>query len=99
MRPTITSLVMMSTPLVREDCRDVCFSRIAVVADEKKPMTWNFPAADLSLVTRLVAFVVLTHDPSVPDTAPDWWEVSSPHYLAVTRLLAQVTAGHQAAAD
>lgn len=48
-------------------------------------MTWP----DATLGARLSAFVVLAHDPAVPEVAADWWEISGPHYLTVAAAVAE----------
>jgi hypothetical protein len=52
-----------------------------------------------SLGARLAGYVVLAHDPSVPQVAADWWEICAPHYRSVVDPLRAAAEGHRAAAD
>jgi hypothetical protein len=42
------------------------------------------------LAARLTEYVVLANDPAVPLSAADFWQQSSPHYRAVTRIVEQL---------
>jgi hypothetical protein len=62
-------------------------------------VTWWFVLSEYTLGARLAAFVVLAHDPSVPELAADWWEESAPHYRSVVEPLAELVAGLPVADD
>ncbi len=62
-------------------------------------MTWWCVLSERTLGARLAAFVVLAHDPSVPEVAADWWAESAPHYRSVVEPLAELVAGLPLADD
>lgn len=51
-----------------------------------------------ALAERLVRYVVLAFDPTVPEIAVDYWEESRPHYLAVVGRVRDLVAGTAAEA-
>ncbi|GAA1965077.1 glycosyltransferase [Kitasatospora viridis] len=56
-------------------------------------------AADATLAARLAAYVVLAHDPAVPQIAADYWELSEESYHATDRLVAELVARADPAAQ
>ncbi|MFE9422558.1 glycosyltransferase [Kitasatospora sp. NPDC006697] len=56
-------------------------------------------AADAALAARLAAYVVLAHDPAVPQIAADYWELSEKSYREADRLVAELVAGAGPAAQ
>ena len=49
-----------------------------------------------ALARRLADYVVLAHDPAVPDVAPDYWKLSEPQYRSVTAAVRALADGDAA---